>query len=110
MLHQMFKSVIDQDRAAVVICDTEHTIVYMNPAAVQNYANRGGAELVGKSLLACHNERSNEMIRKIVSWFADSKEHNMIHTLMKSKIKTCIWWHCGMRTESCSAIMKSIIS
>lgn len=29
MLHQMFKSVIDQDRAAVVICDTEHTIVYM---------------------------------------------------------------------------------
>ena len=65
MLHQMFKSVIDQDRAAVVICDTEHTIVYMNPAAVQNYANRGGAELVGKSLLACHNERSNEMIRKI---------------------------------------------
>lgn len=37
MLHQMFKSVIDQDRAAVVICDTEHTIVYMNPAAVQNY-------------------------------------------------------------------------
>ena len=78
MLHQMFKSVIDQDRAAVVICDTEHTIVYMNPAAVQNYANRGGAELVGKSLLACHNEQSNEMIRKIVSWFADSKEHNMI--------------------------------
>lgn len=35
MLHQMFKSVIDQDRAAVVICDTEHTIVYMNPAAVR---------------------------------------------------------------------------
>ena len=106
MLHQMFKSVIDQDRAAVVICDTEHTIVYMNPAAVQNYANRGGAELVGKSLLACHNERSNEMIRKIVSWFADSKEHNMIHTFYNEK--TCIWWHCGMRTESCSAIMKSM--
>ena len=85
MLHQMFKSVIDQDRAAVVICDTEHTIVYMNPAAVQNYANRGGAELVGKSLLACHNEQSNEMIRKIVSWFADSKEHNMIHTFYNEK-------------------------
>ena len=85
MLHQMFKSVIDQDRAAVVICDTEHTIVYMNPAAVQNYANRGGAELVGKSLLACHNERSNDMIRKIVSWFADSKEHNMIHTFYNEK-------------------------
>ena len=33
----------------------------------------------------CHNERSNEMIRKIVSWFADSKEHNMIHTFYNEK-------------------------
>lgn len=27
----------------------------------------------------------NEMIRKIVSWFADSKEHNMIHTFYNEK-------------------------
>ena len=29
-----FKSVIDQDRASVVICNLEHEIIYMNPAAV----------------------------------------------------------------------------
>ena len=32
-----FKSIIDQDRAAVVICNLNHEIIYMNPAAVVNY-------------------------------------------------------------------------
>ena len=30
-LNAYFKSLVDQDRAAVVICDPEHTIIYMNP-------------------------------------------------------------------------------
>ena len=29
----VYKSVLESDRAAVVICDLEHTIIYMNPAA-----------------------------------------------------------------------------
>ena len=53
MLNQMFKSVIDQDRASVVLCDLEHTIVYMNPASQKNYAKWG--YLIGKNLLDCHN-------------------------------------------------------
>ena len=32
-----FQSIIDQDRAAVVICNLEHEIIYMNPAAVHSY-------------------------------------------------------------------------
>ena len=28
-----FQNIIDQDRAAVVICNLEHEIIYMNPAA-----------------------------------------------------------------------------
>lgn len=28
-----FKSMIDEDKAAVVICNIEHKIIYMNPAA-----------------------------------------------------------------------------
>ena len=56
MLNEMFQSVINQDRASVVICNLEHEIVYMNPAAVENYSKWGGAVLVGKSLLNCHNQ------------------------------------------------------
>lgn len=77
---EFFKSVLDQDRAAVVICDLEHTIIYMNPAAVENYAKRGGAALMGRNLLDCHNERSVGLIKKIVAWFEESEKNNMIHT------------------------------
>lgn len=34
---QFFKSIIDEDQCAVVICDTEHKIIYMNPASCENY-------------------------------------------------------------------------
>ena len=42
-LNAYFKSIIDQDREAVVICDLDHTILYMNPAAVVDYKKYGGA-------------------------------------------------------------------
>ena len=37
-----FKSILEQDKAAVVICNLQHEIIYMNPAAVTNYAKWGG--------------------------------------------------------------------
>ena len=36
-----YKSIVDQDRASVVICNLKHEIIYMNPAAVTSYAKRG---------------------------------------------------------------------
>ncbi len=84
-LSKYFKSIIDQDKCAVVICNLEHEIVYMNPAAVMRYAKRGGQGLVGKSLLDCHNSQSVEGIKKVVSWFAESTEHNMIYTFRNEK-------------------------
>jgi len=85
MLNKMFKSVLEQDRSSVVICDFNHVIVYMNPSAKKNYANRGGGELVGKSLLNCHNSDSNEIIRKVVEWFKESTSNNMIYTFHNDK-------------------------
>ena len=77
-LSAFFKSVIDQDTASVVLCDPKHTILYMNPAAIRNYAKRGGEKLIGKSLLDCHNQHSQELIKKTVAWFAESQDHNRI--------------------------------
>lgn len=80
MLDKMMRSVLEQDRAAVVLCDLNHTIVYMNPAAISNYHKHGGAQLIGQNLMRCHNEKSCEMIEKVVAWFAESVAHNMIYT------------------------------
>lgn len=79
------RSVLEQDRAPVVICDLEHIIVYMNPAAEVNYAKSGGKELVGKSLLNCHNEKSTEIIKKVIAWFEESSDNNMIYTFRNEK-------------------------
>ena len=43
-----FKSVIDQDKSAVVICNLQHEIIYMNPAAIKNYEKWGG-EKIGRA-------------------------------------------------------------
>ena len=84
-LAKYFKSIIDQDNCAVVICSLEHEIIYMNPAAITRYEKRGGQALVGQSLLDCHNPQSVEMIKKVVSWFAESTEHNLIYTSHNEK-------------------------
>ena len=85
MIDKMMRSIIEQDRASVVICNPEHVIVYMNPAAKIRYAKRGGAELVGKSLLNCHNEESKQIIEKVISWFGESEKNNMIHSFYNEK-------------------------
>jgi PAS domain-containing protein len=79
-LFDFFKSVLEQDRDPVVLCDKEHTIVYMNPSAMDHYQKRGGAALLGSNLLDCHNAASNERIRQVVAWFAQSPEHNLVYT------------------------------
>lgn len=84
-LNLYFKSIIDQDNASVVICNLEHQIIYMNPAAIHSYHKWGGEKLVGKSLMNCHNPQSREMIEKVVGWFQESREHNRIHTFYNEK-------------------------
>ncbi|MBE6522270.1 MAG: fatty acid/phospholipid synthesis protein PlsX [Thermoplasmata archaeon] len=79
-LSPFFKSIVDQDDAPVVICDTMHIVVYMNPAAIEEYSERGGAGIIGLHIFDCHSGKSNEIIRKVVDWFASSKDHNKVHT------------------------------
>lgn len=84
-LSSYFKSVIDQDRSHIVICDLQHRIIYMNPAAAARYSKSGGAQLIGKSLLDCHNAKSGEIINKVIAWFEKSKDNNMIYSYRNEK-------------------------
>lgn len=75
-LSQYFKSLIDSDSAPIVICDLEHTVVYMNPASIERYYT----DLTGKSIKACHNGDSNNKIDRVVEWFKENKENNIMFT------------------------------
>ena len=75
------KSVLDADAAPVVICDLEHTVVYMNPASIARYHT----DLTGKSIKACHNAESGAKIDRVVAWFAESKDNNIVYTSRNDK-------------------------
>ena len=75
------KSVLDADTAPIVICDLEHTVVYMNPASILRYHT----DLTGKSLKACHNAESGAKIDRVVAWFAESKDNNIVFTSRNDK-------------------------
>ena len=80
-----YKSIVDQDRCVVVICNLNHEIIYMNPAAVLNYEKWGGEKLIGRSLMECHNQASREKIRQVVDWFIEDDNHNIVYTFHNEK-------------------------
>lgn len=84
-ISELLRSVLEADRAPVVVCDLDHTIVYMNPVAIERYANRGGKDLIGRSLLNCHNDKSCELINKVLDWFRESKDNNIVYTFKNKK-------------------------
>lgn len=84
-LNPFFKSIIDQDNTAIVICDTNHVILYMNPTAIERYKNYGGSWLMGKSLLSCHNSDSVLRIKQVVEWFGKSQNNKKAHTFFNEK-------------------------
>ena len=81
MISQFFKSIIDQDTAPIVVCDTESVIVYMNPSAIKRYHR----DLTGKSLKDCHNANFNEAIDRVCAWFGKNKNNNIIFTYHNDK-------------------------
>lgn len=49
---------------AVTVCDTEGIIIYMNDKAKATFASHG--DLVGKSLMGCHSDRSKGIIAHLL--------------------------------------------
>ncbi len=76
MLNKLFKSILDQNTAPIVVCDMRDTIVYMNPSAIERYHK----DLTGANIKECHPTSANEMIEKVLAWFKESKDNNIIYT------------------------------
>lgn len=77
-LTSYFRSVLEQDTSPIVLCDLQHTIIYMNPSAIERYAKNGGEKLIGKSLLYCHPKDAQQKIQDVLKWFESDKTHNRV--------------------------------
>jgi len=69
---------------SITVCDKDGVIVYMNDKAVKQYEKHG--DLIGKNLFGCHNERSKEIIRRLLSEGGDN-----IYTIEKDGVHKMIF-------------------
>ncbi len=84
-LSPFFKSIIEQETSPIIICNTEHEIIYMNPAAALAEAAHGGYALLGESILDCHGPESAGRIIEVYSWFMEDRANNIVHTFYNEK-------------------------
>jgi PAS domain-containing protein len=69
-------AILDSLKDPILFADTEHVTRYMNKAAVAHYEQ--GDDLVGSSLLDCHNERSQQMMIEILAEMHEGLEERLI--------------------------------
>ncbi len=72
----LLAAILDSLPGPILFADTEHVTRYMNRAAMAHYS--GGASLIGRSLLDCHNEQSQQMMKEILAAMYDGLEEQLI--------------------------------
>jgi PAS domain-containing protein len=71
--HTTLLAILDSLPDPILVADTDHVTRYMNQAAIDFY--EGGADLIGRSLLDCHNDQSQrEMIEILAALHAGEQE------------------------------------
>jgi PAS domain-containing protein len=67
---KVLRALLDGLQGEIVIADENIDIAYMNEAAIRHYEKDGGAALIGRSLLDCHNPESGREIKEMYEAFA----------------------------------------
>ncbi|MBN1485760.1 MAG: PAS domain-containing protein [Chloroflexia bacterium] len=73
---QLLAAILDSLQAPILFADTEHVTRYMNRAAITHYT--GGEKLLGQSLLDCHNERSQQIMREVLLALQQGEKERLI--------------------------------
>ncbi len=69
-------AILDSLKEPILVADTDHTICYMNRAAVAHF--KEGERLIGRSLLDCHNEVSRRIIQETLTFLQAGGEERFI--------------------------------
>jgi len=72
----LMAAILDSLKDPLLFAHTEHTIRYMNRAAIAHYSE--GESRIGRSLLDCHNEQSQQKIIEILATMQAGEEERLI--------------------------------
>ena len=87
-IDKYLRAFVETDMNQIVICDTNHIIVYMNKVAIEKFSDLGGADLIGKSLMQYLCVETKSRIEAIVSWFSESPDNNWVYTYRNEASQT----------------------
>lgn len=87
-IDKYLRAFVETDMNQIVICDTNHIIVYMNKVAIEKFSDLGGANLIGKSLMQYLGVETQSRIEAIVSWFSESPDNNWVYTYRNEASQT----------------------
>lgn len=87
-IDKYLRAFVETDMNPIVICDTNHIIVYMNKVAIEKFSDLGGADLIGKSLMQYLGVETQSRIEAIVSWFSESPDNNWVYTYRNEASQT----------------------
>ena len=87
---------------AVTVCDKEGVIIYMNDKAKETFASHGN--LIGKSMIPCHNERSRRIISDLLA-NGGSNAYTILKNGMKKMIYQTAWKENGVVQGLCEISM-----
>jgi PAS domain-containing protein len=72
----ILRAILDSLKDPILYADTDHVTRYMNKAAIAHY--EGGEELIGRSLMECHNERSQGIMLETLAAMQAGEEERLI--------------------------------
>lgn len=72
----LMAAILDSLKEPILFADTEHVTRYLNEAAIAWYEEDDS--LIGRSLLDCHNERSQQMMKEILAAMHEGLEEQLI--------------------------------
>jgi PAS domain S-box-containing protein len=74
--NRLAASILNSLKDRLVFVDTDHVIRYMNRAATEHYEQ--GEELIGRSIMECHNPQSRAVILEVFAAMQEGEEERMI--------------------------------
>ena len=76
----------DEFPGAVIVCDAQGVILYLNQRAIKTYDKYGGKKLIGRSLMDCHPAPARTKLKTLLK-----KKASNAYTIEKNGVKKLIY-------------------
>ena len=80
----VMEAILDSLKDPLMFVDTDHVIRYMNESAIAHFDD--GEALLGRSVLDCHNKRSQGIIVEVLAAFEAGETERLISDTEKHRI------------------------